>query len=179
MASYSALELPYARPVASALLTRPDFRLWLLSGTRHEVDALKACPIGRAQAALRSAGMKNPYWFNYWCSKDRRCACRIETGIETDILIIFDCASGRRLGVHVEIKRPWDTLRPGQAESYPRRAACWANPTTRPKTVAPHQDFVTLLICGRELQSDVRVRNFDKVVFHDEVADQIEVYPEL
>lgn len=59
MPSYSALELPYARPVANALLTQLDFRYWLLSGTRREIEALKANPIGKAQAVLRSPGLKS------------------------------------------------------------------------------------------------------------------------
>ena len=178
MTAYSDLELRYARPIANALLMRPDFRCWLLSGTKHGGDALEASPIGNVQAQLRSPRMTNPYWFNYWCPKDGRCVCRIGTGIETDILVIFDCANGRRLGVHVEVKRPGDTLGYGQAESYPRRAACWVNPSTRPRTVAPHQDFMTLLVCGRELSADLRLRYFDKVVFHDDVANQIPIYPD-
>jgi hypothetical protein len=123
--------------------------------------------------------MKNPYWFNYWCGKDKRCACRIGTGIETDILLIFDCINGRRLGLHIEVKRPGEMLGDGQAESYPRRAACWANPNTRPKTVPSHHDFLTMLVCGRDLASDIRLRHFDKVVFHDEIAKQIQLYPEV
>jgi hypothetical protein len=131
------------------------------------------------QGSIRSPNMKNPYWFNYWCPKDKNCACRIGTGIETDILLIFDCVNARRLALHIEIKRPGDTLKDGQAESYPRRAACWANPVTRSKRVPNHQDFLTMLICGREIESDERRLFFDKVVFHDQVADRIQVYPEV
>ncbi len=170
MAVYSALELPYARPVAKAILESGDFRHWVIAGTKHENAYMEARPIGVAQASLRSPKMKNPYWFNYWCGKDSRCACRIETGIETDILLILECATGRRLGLHIEMKRPGEKLGDGQAESYPRRAACWSNPHTRPKTVPPHQDFLTMLVCGRELASDRRVGYFDKVVFHDDVC---------
>jgi hypothetical protein len=50
---------------------------------------------------------------------------------------------------------------------------------TRPKTVPHHDDFLTMLICGRELESDLRLKHFDKVVFHDDVAQIIQVYPEL
>lgn len=178
MAAYSELELRYARPVANAILESSDFRQWLLAGTKHESGASGARPAGDLQRRLRSPGMKNPYWFNYWCGKDSRCACRIGSGIETDILIMLDYANGRRVGLHIEVKRPGEELGNGQAESYPRRAACWANPNTRPKTVPPHQDFLTMLICGRELSSDERLKHFDKVVFHDDVARRIQVYPE-
>lgn len=179
MAKYSEAELRYARPVANAILESGDFRKWLLAGTKHEKLALEARPVGDAQGSLRSQTMKNPYWFNYWCGKDARCECRIGTGIETDILLILDCANGRRLGLHIEIKRPGEHLGDGQAESYPRRAACWANSDTRPRTVLRHDDFLTMLVCGRDLASDERLKYFDKVIFHDDVAERIEVYPEV
>ena len=179
MVSYSALELRYARPFAQAILESSGFRQWLLAGTKHECSALLARPIGEIQGSLRSPAMKNPYWFNYWCAKDSECTCRVGTGIETDILLVLDCANRRKLGLHIEIKRPGEQLGDGQAEAYPRRAACWANPNTRPNTVVPHHDFLTMLICGRELGSDVRLKFFDKVVFHDEVAQRIKVYPEV
>jgi hypothetical protein len=130
------------------------------------------------QVSLRSPNIKNAYWFNYHCGKDSKCVCRIGKGIETDILFIFDCANDRRLALHIEIKPPGEQLRDGQAESYPRRAICWANPETRPRTVPPHEDFLTMLVCGRELTSDSRIGHFDKVVFHDEISALITPYPE-
>jgi hypothetical protein len=178
MTAYSEVELKYARPVASAILESERFRLWLLAGTKHENDALGARPVGEIQGTLRSRTIKNPLWFNYWCGRDSKCACRIGTGIESDILLILDCANGRRLGLHIEIKRPGEQLGEGQAESYQRRAACWASPVTRPKTVWPHEDYLTFLICGPELASD-KLSFFDKVLFHNEVKQMIKVYPEV
>jgi hypothetical protein len=179
MSVYSELELRYARPVANALLESSEFRRWLLAGTKHENDASDARPTVEEQRRLRSPKMKNPYWFNYWCGKDSKCACRIGTGLETDILLLFESTDGRTLGLHIEVKRPSEHLGNGQAESYPRRAACWANPNTRPRTVPPHHDFLTMLICGRDLASDERIRSFDKVIFHDEVAQRLTIYPEV
>jgi hypothetical protein len=34
-----------------------------------------------------------------------------------------------------------------------------------------------MLVCGRELAGDGRVRYFDKVAFHDEIAMRINPYP--
>jgi hypothetical protein len=165
--------------VAQAILDSGLFRQWLLAGTKHESSALEARPIGEIQGSLRSSTMKNPYWFNYWCGKDSKCVCKIGTGIETDILIILECANDRRLGLHIEVKRPGEKLGDGQAESYPRRAACWTNPDTRPTTIVPHQDFLTMLVCGRDLASDSRLRFFDRVIFHDDLAQRIQVYPQI
>jgi hypothetical protein len=178
MTPYSDAELRYARPVAEAILADKYFRGWLLAGTPHQETYSNAEPLGDIQAALRSKGMKNPYWFNYWCGKDSRCTCRIGTGIETDVLVVLDSFKERRLAIHIEIKRPGDTLGSGQAESYPRRAACWADPATKPGTVPAHEDFVTILICGKDLESDTRVSAFDKVIFHDAIAERLTIYPE-
>jgi hypothetical protein len=179
MATYSELELRYVRPVARAILEESTFRRWLIAGTRLGDAIVPACPVDReVQASLRSPTMKNEYWFNYWCGKDSKCACRIGTGTETDILFILGCPDGRCLALHIEVKRPGEHLSDGQAESYPRRAACWANPDTRPRTVPLHQEFLTALVCGRELASDPRIQHFDRVVFHDEIARRIKAYPE-
>jgi len=178
LAAYSEKELKYARPIANAILERCEFREWLLAGTKYELISKKTIPIGNLQAKLRSPGIKNPYWFNYWCGKDNNCSPRIGTGIETDVLLILDCANGRNLALHLEIKRPGETLGNGQAESYPRRAACWANSSTKQKTVWPHQDYLTILVCGRDLSADRNIRYFDKVVFHDEVKQILNDYPE-
>lgn len=115
---------------------------------------------------------------HFQCGKDSRCACRIGTGIETDILFILRCPDGRCVALHIEVKPPGEQFGNGQAKSYPRRAACWANPDTRARTVPLHQDFLTALVCGRELASDPRIQHFDKVVFHDEIACRIKAYPE-
>lgn len=178
MSRYSELELRYARPIANTILSSRAFRNWLISGTKYEVVATDAVPVGDLQKSLRSPNMENPYWFNYWCGKDANCACRIGTGIETDILLVLDCNDRRRLALHMEIKRPGEKLGNGQAESYPRRAACWANPVTRPRTVVPHDIFLTILACGRDLSTDDRISHFDKTVYHEDIARQIFAYPE-
>jgi hypothetical protein len=174
MSRYSDLELRYARPVARAILDDTGFRDWVLKDTQH----VGATPIGAIQGSLRSQSMKNAYWFNYWCGKDSRCACRIGSGIETDILLVMNTHDARRVALHIEVKRPGERLGDGQAESYPRRAACWANAATRPRTVSPHDQFLTMLVCGRELAADERVRWFDKLIFHDQIAERIQPYPE-
>jgi hypothetical protein len=178
MKAYSDLELRYARPIANAILQGAKFRNWLLSGTRHATYGKDGTPAGDIQGGYRSKGLKNPYWFNYWCPKDSKCECRIGSGLETDIFLVLERPTTERLGIHIEVKRPNDKLGDGQAESYPRRAACWANPNTRPKTVMPHDDFLTILFSGRELANHKLVTHFDKVIFHDEVALKIAVYPE-
>jgi hypothetical protein len=178
MVVYAELELRYIRPVAHAIIEDTAFRRWLLADTKRGNAFLSAPPVNpEVQAALRSQNLKNPYWFNYFCGKSP-CACSVGKAIETDILFILESADGRRLAVHIEVKRPDELLGDGQAETYPRRAACWASADTRPQTVPQHHDFLTILICGENLASDARVQYFDKVIFHDQIAQKIKAYPE-
>jgi hypothetical protein len=121
--------------------------------------------------------MTNPYWFNYWCGKDKLCRCKIGTAIETDILLVFSTAEVS-LALHVEVKRPGETLGDGQAATYPRRASCWATDATRPKRIVPHTEFLTVLACGVNLASDPDLAHFDRVIFHDEISQRISPYPE-
>lgn len=179
-AGYSELELRYARPLAAALIADADFRDWVLSGTRHERLARTAFHDAERQRLRRNLpSMKNPYWFNYWCGKDRRCTCRVGTAVETDILLIFACEDETDLAVHIEVKRPNDTLGDGQAVTYSRRAACWATDATRPPRIVPHSAFVTVLACGANLVSDPDLVYFDKVIFHDDIAKRLHPYPEI
>lgn len=175
---YSELELKYARPLAAGLIADHDFREWLLSGTRYERLARTARHDSALQQRQRGNTMTNPYWFNYWCGKDRNCACRVGTAVETDILLVFDCEDKTALALHVEIKRPGDTLRSGQAVTYPRRAACWANEATRPRRIPPHSEFLTILACGSNLRGNPDLIHFDKVIFHDEIATHLNPYPD-
>lgn len=179
MAAYSSYELGFARPIAESLLSDSEFLEWVLNGTRF--SSRGATPVDAAQQlSLRNKGLKNPYWFNYWCGKDKMCLCREspeKSGIETDILIVCDLEAGIRGAIHVEVKPPGEKLLDGQAESYPRRAWCWSNSQSRPRTVLPHSEAVTILACGRELNSDERTKCFDKVVFHDDLRNRIANYP--
>jgi hypothetical protein len=175
---YSELELQYARPLATGLIEDPSFRAWLLAGTHYGQLAAEARHDADLQRRTRARpAMTNPYWFNYWCGKDRDCDCRIGTAIETDILLIFEAADGERFAVHVEVKRPNEQLGVGQAITYPRRAACWANSATRPSRVPDHSGFVTVLACGSNLAGNPEIGHFDKTVFHDAIAEHLHGYP--
>jgi len=180
MANYSPSEFLYARPLANAILNDVSFREWFLAGTKLADMAVTARALPESQAALRStARARKWFWFNYFCPKDSRCSCKIGTGIETDILIILEVPNGLRFAVHVEVKPSDENLGPGQAESYPRRALCWAASATRPRTVLAHDGFVTILACGDNLKYDERLSHFDKVVLHRDIEQRISPYPDL
>ena len=55
MAKYSELELGYARPIAQAILERPDFFSWLLQGKKYENAAVDARFLGELQRSLKKS----------------------------------------------------------------------------------------------------------------------------
>jgi hypothetical protein len=186
---YSKAEFPYARPLAHAILTDVPFRQWFLAKTKFADLASDARPLAELQAELRTtANAKKWWWFNYFCHA--HCSCKVETGIETDILIVLEArkkfviqANGTkrefRYAIHIEVKPPGSDLEPGQAESYPQRAECWANRDTRYKRVVEHDDFTTLLVCGENLRTDDRRKHFNDTKFHGEIEQRITPYPDL
>jgi len=177
-ALYSPNEFLYARPIADAILSDVTFRQWFLSGTTFANIAGDVHPLPEDQAKLRTTERAREWWwFNYFCHDD--CSCAVNRNTETDILIIFATTSGFRFAVHVEIKLPGKKLEPGQAETYPRRAKCWAHPNTRPKPVLAHDGFVTILVCGDNLESDGRRSNFDDTRFHRDIEQRLSPYPDL
>jgi hypothetical protein len=177
---YSKNEFLYARPIASALLTDMSFREWFLAGTKFAAIARKAYSLAELQSSLRTTPVaKKWFWFNVFCPKDGSCECRGEKGIETDILLIFKSPDKSQFAVHVEVKPPNEGFLPDQAESYPRRGACWANTATRPRTVVAHDNFTTVLVCGENLRSDLRRSKFDYTWFHRDIEKHLSPYPDV
>ena len=176
MTAYARHELEYARPLAAGTICNGPFRAWL-SG-RDDLAEATHDPL--LQSRLRSPGMKNPYWFNYWCGtcdKLNPYGCKIGTGIESDILLVFAKAE-RRTALHIEVKSLGDSLRDGQALSYPRRAACWSDASRRPKTVPAYEDWRTILVHGDSALTPEEEQSFQRVVTHEEVASWLTDYPQ-
>lgn len=178
---YSPKEFPYARPIASALIGDPTFREWFLQDTPFGKVAGQAEALCDEQAALRTTqSSRRWFWFNVFCTLDGACMCRGEdTGIETDIFLVLRLPDASRLALHVEVKRPGDDLSPGQEMAYSRRAACWLQEETRPRTVPPHDMAITALVCDAALASDPRAKRFCATVRHDEIAARLSPYPDL
>ena len=188
MGNYSPLEFRYGRPLARAIMTRQDFRAWLLRRTKYASVAAESCPIPKLQAKKRKTkDHRRWYWFNHFCRDT--CSCQVEEWkpedgrrTETDILIILTAPAGSRFALHIEVKPPGEGFerKLWQAETYPRRAKCWATtPEKRPPTVLEHVGFVTLLACGENLRNDPRTKFFDDTAYHDDIAKRISPYPDL
>lgn len=179
MAAYSTKAQPYLDAIALAAFSQPRVRDWLLLGTELEARYAGAASLHEEQAAVRP-GTRQPFYCNYWCGRDARCTCRPKgsTGLESDLMLFLGTPDGRRLGLHIEFKHTGEPLRPGQAEAYPMRAACWAEGPYRPRGVLAHDDWLTVLFCGDEDLVSPRLAPFQRRIGHAEARKVIAGYPQ-
>jgi hypothetical protein len=165
---YGSVEFTYAEPFANALVGDPAFRSWVLRQTKFVAFADEARVLHdemRAQRSTKSA----TWWRSHFTEK---CRCQGCSGQETDILAIFETATGTRFGLHFEVKQPNDKFptNKDQATNYTLRAKCWA--TSPPKAVVPHADAATVLLCSTSKLSEYapHLSKFDTVITFEEVA---------
>ena len=123
-------------------------------------------------------GPRKFWWKDWFCPKGR-CTCPNLIDTQIDILAIFERTDGRRLGLHIECKRPGDTFEDSkQASRYPERLKCWTQPGKGPRKSLPHQEAVAILICDRNHgHSTEDIRQFDGVIYFDEISMRIPIYP--
>jgi hypothetical protein len=177
-AAYSAKAQPFLDAIAQAAFASRSVQDWLLRDTPHAAHYAGATSLHVAQAAARPT-TKQPFYCNYWCGRDARCTCRPEgsTGLETDLMLFLGAGEGRRLAIHVEFKHAGEQLRPGQAEAYPMRAACWAGGNYRPGSVMPHDDWLTAIFCGDDECTAPALAPFQRRIGHGEARGMIPGYP--
>lgn len=178
MTGYGRDELRYATPLVEAMIADAPFRQWCWTQTAFAAFALSATPEPDLQRRYRPR-TRNPYWYNVWCGKDGRCECRVGDNrcLESDAFLIFTLSDDSRLAVHIEVKSPQDRLRPGQAETYARRADCWRRGDYRPRSIPEHQYALTLVLTPDASADDPRLAYFDKVLRYSEVARRVASFP--
>lgn len=169
---------PYLDAIARAVRDNVPVREWLLNGTGFEASYADARPLWREHWALRG-DVGCPFWANYWYNPCTTCDCRIDgaKSMEIDALFFLENAEGRRLALHVEMKTEKEAFSLGQQESYRPRAACYQEGRRHRKGVLPHQDFMTLLLCGDSTDSALAAQYFDRVVRHREAVRLVPGYP--
>jgi hypothetical protein len=173
---YGRIEHGYCAPVAEALATDFSFANFILSRTglvdwHDNFRCLK-----NEQSQLRKSAKF--WWKNVFCSEST-CKCEGLKGREVDILAVFERVDGARLGLHVECKNPRDRFHVGQAHGYRERLACWTQPGRGPRTIPQHELAASLLICERNNKHSVSdINQFDGVVYFDEIAARLPIYPE-
>jgi hypothetical protein len=180
--NYQKRAQPYLDAVARGIKTSETARTFLLKNTVFETSFAANVPLWAEQWQKRDRAntLGCPFWANHWYEVCASCDCR-EPGtrsMETDAIFALRNAEGRVLALHIEFKHAHEAFRPGQAESYKRRAACFRDRRKERKTLLDHHDYATVLLCGRMTAGDPRVStHFDRVVSHDDAAPWFDGYP--
>lgn len=102
----------------------------------------------------------------------KKCRCQGCSEQETDILAIFEAASGIRFALHFEVKQPKDRFPTDkdQAANYALRAKCWV--ALPPRRVVPHADAATVLLCSAAKLADyaAHLPKFGSIITFEEIA---------
>ena len=85
----------------------------------------------------------------------------------------------RILAVHLEFKHAKEPFQSGQPEGYPLRAPCFSMTHSERPTLNEHHDWATVIFCGAESLTDLRLLHFQRVITHAEAARVIPGYPLL
>src|ERR1700687_9573 len=177
MSRYGADEYRYASPIALGLVQSAPFRVWLIKKTRFSCHADLSRLLHEEQRARRTPQAEN-WWRSYWVTNSS-CSCRRCGERETDLLAIFSTPDDQRFALHVEVKSPNDKFSLDQARDYPRRADCWKGREKAPKTILPHEDAGTVLVCDQRFVAlnKTHASFFETVITFDEISSWLSPFP--
>jgi hypothetical protein len=177
---YSPVATPALSAFARAVFARQDLRDWLIQSTPFAAMYSGAQSLHEEQRARRGV-MKQPFFVNYWWGDKTLAACREpgSTRAEVDAMLFFEARSHRRLAIHVEFKAPAERLSPDQAEAYAPRAAWFADRARCPRNMVPHDDWLTLAICGDDEAALPQFTEFGRVITHSEIRARVPEYPAM
>jgi hypothetical protein len=175
------LAQPYLGAIACGVRDNSKCRDYLIDGTEYELSYKNCKPLWTEQWKQRDPGdkMKCPFWSNYWYNPCKYCNCKIEKSVsmEIDAIFFFQNSQGRRLAIHIEMKRVGEPLSGGQAEAYRPRAACFRDGRRERAAILPHHDFLTVLFCGKDVDVVQMKRHFDQVIYHNDASLIFPSYP--
>jgi hypothetical protein len=97
--------------------------------------------------------------------------------MEIDAMFFLQNPQGKKLAIHIEMKRDREPLSLGQAEAYRPRAECYRDQRRRRIGLLAHDDFVTILFCGTGTDVHQVGRYFDRVILHDQARGAFPGYP--
>jgi hypothetical protein len=172
---------PYLDAIARGVRDEAAARAFLLIGTKYSQTYAGAEPLWQEQWKRRDPGcsMICPFWSNYWYEPCQSCDCRIDESVsmEIDAIFVLRNTEGKKIAVHIEMKRDYEPLSIGQSEAYRPRAACYRDRRRVRKTLLEHDHFVTVLFCG--LGTDIPLVNcyFDNVILHKHARKVFAGYP--
>ena len=175
---YSPVATPALSAFAAAVFARQDLRDWLVDSTPFAAAYRGARSLHEEQRVRRGA-MKQPFFVNYWWGDKTLASCRTpgSTRAEVDAMLFLEAPSLRRLAIHIEFKTPGERLPHDQADAYAPRAAWFADRARCPRNMVPHDDWLTLGICGEDEATSPSFAGFGRVVSHAEIAARVPDYP--
>jgi hypothetical protein len=148
------------RAFEKAVTENEKFRQWFLSKTR----------LGCAYQRLVLSNSKHP-----WCrvkvmlpNPTSGAPEMIKRDGETDVLLVFEGAGGKRAGFHVENKRSSGSFTPHQPEVYAARAAHWVgNPS-----YGGYDEWETVLLAPRSFyeRNVADASKFQTFISYEDVA---------
>jgi hypothetical protein len=148
---YGSKEFAFAEPFINALVDNPSFRTWVLQQTKFAALA-DGSRVLSDEMGKRRNNSSTSWWRSHYTTK---CPCQgCVGGQETDILAIFETASGMRFALHFEVKQPEDRFPTDkdQPANYQACAECWSKKP--PKAVLPHACAATVLLCSARKQEE-------------------------
>jgi hypothetical protein len=93
---------------------------------------------------------------------------------ETDVLVVFESAAKRRLGVHIENKLAGGSFTAYQAEVYAARAQHWRQSEKH----GNYDEWQTVLLAPRAFyeRNKAEARKFTAFISHEDVAAQLSAF---
>lgn len=179
--NYQRRAQPYLDAIARGMRDHAALRAFMLKPTIYDDAYAGAELLWKEQWITREKKKPRigPFWSNYPCGLDKRCSCRIpgSKSLESDAIFFLRNSFNRVLAVHVEFKRTNEPFIFGQPEGYPLRATCFLQTWQKREGMNEHHDWTTVIFCGPETLSDVRLSKFQRVITHGEASNMIAWYP--
>ena len=175
---YQLSAQPYLAAIAIGVKTERASREFLLKGTEYARSYQNAEPLWQLQWQARGH-TKCPFWSNYWFNPCDSCDCLIDKSVsmEIDALFFLENSEGKRLAIHLEMKRNGEALSLGQAEAYGPRARCYRDQRRVRKGVLRHDHFMTVLFCGASTDVATVGLYFNRVILHEDARIAFPGYP--
>jgi hypothetical protein len=175
---YQLLAQPYLAAIAIGVRDQRASREFLLERTEFAQIYEFAEPLWQLQWQARG-NTKCPFWSNYWFNPCESCNCRIDNSVsmEIDALFFLENSLGKRLAIHVEMKRDGEALSLGQAEAYRPRAQCYRDQRRDRRGILRHDHFMSVLFCGATTSVSTVKPYFDRVISHEEARNAFPGYP--
>ena len=154
------------RAIEDAFKTTPGFVDWFLAQTKFKDEGATYCwsrsnhPWGKVDLTV-----PNPHTGE---------SERISREGETDVLVVFETASKKKVALHIENKLTAGKFTLWQPELYAARAASWKGHPS----YGEYEEWETILVAPTAFfdRNELDARKFDRFIPHEEIAVHVPVF---